>query len=275
MTERKGLGKGKGKGYKNIIPTDPGVHSKSAKGIKTNVLSPRLRNRVSKDPKLTKMSFEKLQKKGVFLKYQGDADKDGVINIKDCKPLNPDEHIDVGEIVEKGKEIGIKTGQAIGKVAKKGFELGKAGLEKAQEFAKERKKEKAEELLKDIQHPKITKLMRQKERVQELEKQISQTDDIERERRLFDELGEEQRQLRDIQEEITEFEVRDLNDSELRTLAIRWQPDEGIFSFFGTGSNPYKTELLRRIRERELLKEDERLELKYAREEAKEPRGLF
>ena len=34
MVERKGLGKGKGKGYSNIAPTDPKIHSDSANGIK-------------------------------------------------------------------------------------------------------------------------------------------------------------------------------------------------------------------------------------------------
>jgi hypothetical protein len=34
MARRKGLGKGKGKGYKNIAPRDPKVHSQSARGIK-------------------------------------------------------------------------------------------------------------------------------------------------------------------------------------------------------------------------------------------------
>lgn len=34
MAQRKGLGKGMGRGYKNIIPKDPVVHSMSSKGIK-------------------------------------------------------------------------------------------------------------------------------------------------------------------------------------------------------------------------------------------------
>jgi hypothetical protein len=34
MTKRKNLGKGLGKGYKNILNTDPAIHSMSAKGIK-------------------------------------------------------------------------------------------------------------------------------------------------------------------------------------------------------------------------------------------------
>lgn len=37
MVKRKGLGKGLGKGYKNIVMKDPMVHSLSAKGIKQKV----------------------------------------------------------------------------------------------------------------------------------------------------------------------------------------------------------------------------------------------
>lgn len=34
MTTRRGLGAGRGVGYKNLIPTDPGVHRQSARGFK-------------------------------------------------------------------------------------------------------------------------------------------------------------------------------------------------------------------------------------------------
>jgi hypothetical protein len=33
-SNRRGLGKGTGSGYKNLIPKDPSIHSQSAKGIK-------------------------------------------------------------------------------------------------------------------------------------------------------------------------------------------------------------------------------------------------
>jgi hypothetical protein len=38
--KRRGLGKGKGSGYKNLIPKDPGVHSQSSRGIKQPQLLP-------------------------------------------------------------------------------------------------------------------------------------------------------------------------------------------------------------------------------------------
>jgi len=34
------------------------------------------------------MTFKQLARRGVFLPYQGDADKDGVVNVRDCRPLN-------------------------------------------------------------------------------------------------------------------------------------------------------------------------------------------
>ena len=34
MVRRKGLGKGRGKGFKNILPKDPKVHADSARGMK-------------------------------------------------------------------------------------------------------------------------------------------------------------------------------------------------------------------------------------------------
>lgn len=38
--------------------------------------------------KLKKMNFKQLSKKGIKLSKIGDVDKDGVINMKDCKPLD-------------------------------------------------------------------------------------------------------------------------------------------------------------------------------------------
>jgi len=104
---RRGLGKGKGKGWKNLANDDPRRHGLSAKGVKTAVLSPRLRKRVRANPRLKGMSFQQLQKQGVFLRYQGDADHDGVVNIRDCKPLDRTKQDDmpVTEIDEFTKRL--------------------------------------------------------------------------------------------------------------------------------------------------------------------------
>ncbi len=48
-------------------------------------------------------SFKQLKKSGVYLRYQGDEDKDGVKNIHDCAPLNPKRHYQVSSISDKSK----------------------------------------------------------------------------------------------------------------------------------------------------------------------------
>lgn len=92
-TGRIGLGRGKGSGYRNLRGNDPRIHGDSAKGIK-------------QPQRLSNLSFPQLKKKGVFLKYWGDADKDGVPNVKDCRPLNPKKQDDpkIEELHEKLKK---------------------------------------------------------------------------------------------------------------------------------------------------------------------------
>ena len=51
--------------------------------------------------KLKNNNFQQLSKKGVFLKYQGDADKDGVANIKDCRPLDPKRQGIIHDLIKK------------------------------------------------------------------------------------------------------------------------------------------------------------------------------
>lgn len=36
-----------------------------------------------------RMDFKALQKQGIYVRYEGDDDHDGVKNVNDCKPLNP------------------------------------------------------------------------------------------------------------------------------------------------------------------------------------------
>jgi hypothetical protein len=262
---RKGMGKGKGKGYKNIIGKDPRVHSDSAKGRKQpQKFSPRVEAMLKKNPSLKNKSFKQLQKSGVFLKYQADADGDGVPNIKDCKPLDVKKHKDmpVTEIkfdptVEKKP---TKTEKIIGKagaLAGRGLRAGKELAVKEYKSFKQKKEEKRIKELEEVKHPLIQDLEEQRDRVSTLQRQIQQTDDEEKEEKLFDELGEEQEQLRKVQEQITELKIEDLSDRQLKTLAIRWKPSDSLFGdLFGSGDNPYTKELARRIRaEKEIEKE--------------------
>lgn len=72
MVNRKGLGKGRGKGYKNLTGKDPKVHSQSAKGMK--------------QPQRMSMAQKLAVTKNLKLK---DSDRDGVADSMDCQPLNP------------------------------------------------------------------------------------------------------------------------------------------------------------------------------------------
>lgn len=321
FSPRKGKGQGKGSGWKNLNPEDPIRHGLSARGIKTAQLSPRVKAMIQKNPKLRNLSFEQLKKKGVFLRYQADSDKDGVPNIKDCRPLNKKKQEDVttpygqalfiskerlkegmpiaeiredlletkglseGDIdmilselegkeptekkdfKETAKRFAGRAGAFALKTGKKGVELAGKGLAEL----RERRQERAKQVLEEIDHPTLKKLGRQQDRVAELEKQIAQTDDEAKEARLFDELGEEQQQLRELQEDVTEFSLQDVSDPQLRVLAVNWKDT----SFFGLGGNPYEEELLRRIRKRAELDRAVADEKKRQADIAKGGGGLF
>jgi len=270
---RKGMGRGQGKGFKNIIGLDPKTHSNSARGIKQpQKLSPRVQNMLKKNPSLENKSFKELQKKGVFLKFQADSDGDGVVNIKDCKPLDPKKQ-DFKQTFAKVKVFGKK-------IAKEGIELGKKGLKKLADIEREKKVQ----ALKEIKHPKVMKLEKQEARVKELRTQVQTEDDSSEREKIDSELDREEEQLREIQEEVTEIKVEDLSDRELKTLAIRHKG--GDFAIFGSG-NQFKDELLRRIKSRgEISREEARInnelniekeklkkELAEARKEAREDEG--
>lgn len=67
---------------------DMQVTSINKKATKMQYESPRIKELVKEHPEYKNKTFKQLQKKGIYLKYQGDADKDGVKNINDCRPLN-------------------------------------------------------------------------------------------------------------------------------------------------------------------------------------------
>jgi hypothetical protein len=60
-----------------------------------------------------RMNYAQLRSKGVFLSKRGDADRDGVRNHKDCRPLNPEEQGIIHDLVAGvGKAGGYVVGEA-------------------------------------------------------------------------------------------------------------------------------------------------------------------
>jgi len=53
------------------------------------------------------LKFGELKKRGIYLSYHGDKDKDGVANVKDCRPLNKkrQDDMEVTEIDEFEQQI--------------------------------------------------------------------------------------------------------------------------------------------------------------------------
>jgi len=293
MARRKGMMKGKGKGYKNIMGKDPAVHSQSAKGMKQpqRITVPLMRVPYGKKetplekreytmgvgqpvgtikefeeffediPVKLEVPLKKIEKMKLTDKLKlKDTDKDGVADILDCKPNNPKKQDDM-EVTEIEYDPSVeeesttfqrvrgKAGAILGRVGKGAVALSKKQLE----AYKEKQKAKKIEVLTEVAHPKIKELERQTERVVGIEKHIATADDEAQEKKLFAELEVEQEQLRKVQEEVTEIKVEDLNDTQLKTLAVRQKDDE--FTIFGSG-NPYKDELLRRIDARKGLNKE-------------------
>jgi hypothetical protein len=111
--KRKGLGKGRGKGYKNIINQDPAVHSMSARGIKQNSQMNPIPKKLKNLPK-----FEKVQDTEGLTVYEISKPKafDKIIRAQVSLVKMPDGY----GILGKGyitKKIGIdKKSEALTKV---------------------------------------------------------------------------------------------------------------------------------------------------------------
>jgi len=193
-----------------------------------------------------------------------EGDIDMILSKVDTKAEKSPGTFDVGEITQPNKGVNdvgkIGASSKVEAFAKRAAEAGKKGFVFAKkEVAKYQKKqqEKKVKLLEKVKNPLAEKLIAQKKRVQELEKQISESQDSQQENKLFSELKEEENQLRELQEKVTDMKLQDFSDAELKTLAVRYQPDEGLLSgFFSTPSNPYEKELLRRIEKKEMLEKE-------------------
>jgi len=399
---RKGMGKGTGKGYKNIIGIDSRVHSMSAKGVKQpQKISPLVNTKIAKGVVLSEQKIETdgkteiklmLRKQAplmtareIFIKRFGkdkpnfmtpnierygklsrdiayelssgdslfdrnkriygvtivkvkpdgttetlfdhsksfdskadaqkyitqlktlkDSDKDGIPDKFDCDSTDPTKQdngygqkninppypesseartVEVDEFVagledradgesnmsfgSKLKALGKKVGEGVGK----GVEATKKRIAEEKEKAKVRRLENKKAELKELKRPEAKKLEAQEKRVDELRFQIEAEEDEEEKYRLKEELDSEEYQLNERIEEVTNINLEDYSDNELRRLAIRHKPNDGIFTeIFGSGENPYKKELVRRIETTKKLNQD----LNKARKgKVEEKGGLF
>jgi len=296
MVARKGMMVGKGSGYKNVIGKDPMVHSQSAKGIK----QPQTKQLWSRYDMKTKQKLTK------DLKLK-DTDKDGVADMFDCKPYDKkhQDDMEVKEIGDIEKDIDYKIQnpkkakfkEDVVKAEKSIVNYTKNKYKSIKENYKKKQFEKKTREVKDVRPEEVKSLEQQRKRVDELKIQINNATDTDKIDKLSDELDKEQDELRETQEKITEINLQDYTDEELKTLAIKFMPSTGFFDFFGNESdNKYLTELFRRKEKRmeierqekelnvknDIKKEllDEKLKMERQRTKAEfkeqaEPKGLF
>jgi len=111
MTQRKGLGKGMGMGYKNIVQQDPYIHSLSAKGVKTRL-------NAKKDWK--KIKLDKYDESGDII-YKNPIKDELVVSYDNTLKETPYRF----DIYEKGKHICVhfKTEKEAIETAKKYMKL--------------------------------------------------------------------------------------------------------------------------------------------------------
>lgn len=272
--------------------------------------SQRVTTILAKHPEYKNLSFQQLKGKGIFLKYQSDADRDGVKNIKDCKPLNPKE--------QDLKETAKKVGTWVGKEAKKGYEKTKefvkketpkvkAFVKKEAQAIREKVKKEYEDykkkrreavgravaqatqqnLIDEQTEEQKTELIDKLSEMKEGQESTEISSGIEREMtpvtypefdvsHIFSSLKPEEAQRIAEQttraltkaehknvEELADVDVKELSDEELKMITIRLGT-----GFFGQGSR-FEAEIKRRIRERERVETDLKIELEKAQLESK------
>lgn len=233
------MGKGQGKGYKNMMGADSKVHSLSAKGLK----QPQRINPMILQPQNNTTEI-----------------------VYDEKDIVVDEEMTVGEQPKMGFGSKLKKG------FKKGYEATKNRIADEKAKAKERRFQARKDELHELKRPEVRKLETQEKRVDELRFQKESEEDPEEIRRLEKELDKEEHQLNERIEEVTNINLEDYSDKELKKLAIRHKPNESIFAdIFGSGENRYKKELLRRTTEGVQLNKD----LVEARKPKKKEEGFF
>jgi hypothetical protein len=145
--------------------------------------------------------------------------------------------------IEAKPSLAARIGAGLNKAYKKGRESVKYAADYAKIVKKDIERAAEKRKIEYETKPNVEKLAKQTKRVQTLKKQISEAE--ERGTTTYnqmDELEQEEKQLRDLEEKMTDINVEDLSDRQLKILAVRHKDT----SFFGSG-NEYEGELVRRI----------------------------
>lgn len=250
---------------------------------------------IKKNPNYKNLTFKQLKNKGLFLKYNRDADGDGVKNIKDCRPLNPkaqDNGYEVsygdttiggaGQVASTGigvldKGIGVveqgvgtvkETVKGVGNIVSEGEKQLGGVVQKGEELAIEKEKTKRAELESQKEAEEL-----EKKKFEEEEKPVSNTrfveqetflDDITRkvkeahnEKEALRERREEKR--RDTVEKIIGKKILNEDEIDVRSLTDHELKRLSVLKgkgFFDFFDNDYEAELKRRKEEEIRLKTD-------------------
>jgi hypothetical protein len=249
---RKGMMVGSGKrGYHNIIGKDPHVHSQSAKGMKqpqsVNILI---------TPALKKKSYKDLKRSGIILSKNGDADHDGVKNLKDCKPLNakkqddmPVTEIEIDPNVDEDNETAFeKVKGRTEALAQRGIRAGKEAYSKYQKEKEEKEKLEATEDVEIAKHPIISQISTTQGKIDALQEKITNLpEDSDLEEELFEKLEAEQEELDEMKEFATKIKLEEYSDRQLKELAVRHNDDNDTDFFGNPKKNKYEEEYIRRL----------------------------
>lgn len=151
---------------------------------------------INTHPEYKNLTFKKLQHRGVFLKYQSDADKDGVKNVHDCRPLDKtkqDDGVSKGlneeyEAEQHNKELQRasieKYAQKKGIIQKVKDELAKRQAEKIKNEAQELKSIRDERIKLEGQKKLDLIYKREKESLAKVKKELSEEKHAERNKKI-------------------------------------------------------------------------------------------
>lgn len=258
MTIRKGMGKGKGMGYKNLlIGYDKRVHKESGQGFKQPQRVGRMlvvsRFTRGKDMPVKKVSEMFSAPKAT--PAQKGALGSGFVPVSQVAAIPKKEKTaEFTEIRADKGEIKPRSGVShlLSEISTGALRRGREYLT-ARKAAATEKREKAHEQyieeLRDVEHPLVKKRDKIEERIGAIEDKIAAG--VGDESKLFDELGVLKEELKEAEAKLENIDVGAFTDEQLKALAVRDRESDDMFSM-ETG-NKYERELLRRIEYRKEL----------------------